>query len=130
MITKNNVPYELLVRWTSAGQIAGAHVQFLEQLVEDGTVINEKVGAAVPVALAGGAGFPLADILSLVQTDALATAAALTVQLSVAATERTTLQTGLSAMTAERDSAQVQLAAITAERDLLLAAPIQQAGGV
>jgi len=32
-ITKQQTPYELLVRWTN-GTVAGAHIRFLERLVE------------------------------------------------------------------------------------------------
>jgi hypothetical protein len=70
MITKQIQPYELLVRWNN-GVMVGAHVQFITKLIEDGTVLNERVGDAMPINVGQGKGFPLADILQAVTTDAL-----------------------------------------------------------
>ena len=72
-IIKTQTPYELLIRWKD-GAVAGAHVKFLEQIVEDGVVLHEKEGDATPVSMAGEAGYPLADILTFAQSTALATA--------------------------------------------------------
>jgi hypothetical protein len=66
-------PYEFLVRWDRDGRLAGAHAQFrYVTVVDDGTVVGEFVGPAEPVAVAGGNGFPLSDILDAVQIAALA----------------------------------------------------------
>lgn len=86
-ITKQKTPYEFLVRWKD-GAIAGAHVRFLETLIETDasgavTALAEKEGDALPVSVAGEAGFPVADILSVALTTALATIDAL--QLALAA---------------------------------------------
>ena len=69
-ITKTTQPYEFLVRWRD-GAISGAHIRFLETVLEDGVVLAQKEGNAMPVSLAGEAGYPLADVLSAVQTSAL-----------------------------------------------------------
>lgn len=69
-IVKQQTPYEFLVRWTN-GAVAGAHIRFLERLVEDGVVISEKQGHAQPVSLAGETGFPISDVLNVVQVSAL-----------------------------------------------------------
>jgi hypothetical protein len=70
-IIKTQKPYELLVRWKD-GVVSGAHVKFLERIEENGVVLTEKEGDAQPISIAGSVGFPLADILSTVQSDALA----------------------------------------------------------
>lgn len=76
-------PYEFLVRWDTSGQLSGAHAQFRYVTTDDGgTVVGEFVGAAEPVAVAGVQGFPLAEILSQVQIDALAARDVLTARLA------------------------------------------------
>lgn len=69
-ITKTNTPYEFLVRWNN-GAVAGAHIRFLETISENGTVLTQKEGPAMPVSMAGEAGFPIADILTSLQAQAL-----------------------------------------------------------
>ena len=66
-------PYELLVRWDQDGKLLGAHV--LWRLVirdEEGKIAGESVTGAEPVDIGGGKGFPMQDILSRAQADALA----------------------------------------------------------
>ena len=70
-IIKTSAPYEFLVRWKD-GAIAGAHVRYLETIKDGDTVVSVKEGDPMPVSLAGGAGFPLADILTPLHTQALA----------------------------------------------------------
>jgi hypothetical protein len=86
-------PYELLVRWGPDGKLRGAHVQWTMLVTDDiGAVIGCYPGNVEPLALTQGqAGFPLADILSQTQADALAAltaeqekSAALATQLSEA----------------------------------------------
>lgn len=65
-------PYELLVRWED-GKLKGAHIQWLYTTKdENDQVVASQVGQAEPVAVGKTQGFPLADILSKVQSDALA----------------------------------------------------------
>lgn len=97
-IIKQQTPYEFLVRWTN-GTVAGAHIRFLERLVEDGVVTSEKEGDAQPVSMAGGAGFPIADILSAIQSTALTDLA--TAQAAKAASDMA-LKTVQDAFTAEQ----------------------------
>jgi len=75
-IEKKTRPYEFLVRWGQGGAITGAHVQMIEEVIEDGTVLAAKIQDAQPVALAGSIGFPLEQVLSAAHRDALATAGA------------------------------------------------------
>jgi hypothetical protein len=73
-ITKTQTPYEFLVRWKD-GKISGAHVKFLERVIdEDGSVLSEKEDVAVPVSMAGEAGYPIADVFAAIHEGAVATA--------------------------------------------------------
>ena len=69
-ITKTTQPYEFLVRWRD-GAISGAHIRFLETILEDGVVLAQKEGNAMPVSLSGEVGYPIADVLTAVQQSAL-----------------------------------------------------------
>lgn len=71
MIQNVQKPYEFLVRWTD-GVISGAHVGFVEQLIDDGKVLSQTPLPVQPVSLAGETGFPLATVLGQLQIDALA----------------------------------------------------------
>lgn len=65
-------PYELLIRWDQSGALAGAHVQHRYVITgDDGAVITETLGGAEPLTLDTAAGFPLGDLLTQVQADAL-----------------------------------------------------------
>lgn len=72
-IEKVTTPYEFLIRWKD-GLITGAHVKFLEQLKEDGAVLTEKEGQAIPVSLAGESGYPVDDVFAAISTGAVAVA--------------------------------------------------------
>jgi len=66
-------PYEVLFRWSDSGVFQGAQVAWLTRVLgPDGTVLSSQVSAAETVAVAGGDGFPLADIMNQTLTDALA----------------------------------------------------------
>jgi len=105
-IVKQQTPYEFLVRWDN-GVVVGAHIRFLERLVEDGAVISEKEGHAKPVSLAGEAGFPIADILSLVQTNALADLATAQAALAVSEAKVAALQAQLGLPAEPQDPREV-----------------------
>lgn len=80
------LPYEFLARWDQDGRLAGAHAQFrYVTLAGDGSVVGEFTGPAEPVAVAGNAGFPLADILDGLQIAALAERDRLAAQLAAQA---------------------------------------------
>lgn len=66
------IPYELLIRWNSDGNLQGAHIQFLGKVLD----ANDEVIAAQPmppqaIAIAEQEGFPLTDVLDQLQIDAL-----------------------------------------------------------
>lgn len=129
-IVKKTRPYELLVRWGEAGSVAGAHVQFLEEVVDEddgGKVLVAKIGDAIPVSLAGEAGFPLADILQQVLADSLATTSARIAEAEqagavakAAAVARDDALGALKQAQAEREQAVKERAALRVERDDLL----------
>lgn len=70
MITKTQIPYEFLARWTD-GKLAGAHVGFITTITENGVVLSTKTGDVMPVDIGSGKGFPLQDILDQTHVDAL-----------------------------------------------------------
>ena len=113
-ITKQQTPYEFLVRWTN-GTVAGAHIRFLERLVEDGTVLSEKEGNAHPVSMAGEVGFPIADILDAVQIAALTDLAAAQVAKTEAVTSLKTAQDALAASEAKVAQLQAKIDAMFAQ---------------
>ena len=111
-ITKTQTPYEFLARWDATGKLAGAHVGFLERITDGAEVLSER---ALPVQPVGGDhGFPLADILSQLQADALTSAEA-------ARAERDAAQAAKATAESERDAAQAAKAAAESERDAALA---------
>lgn len=112
-ITKQSQPYEFLARWDHvAGVLKGAHTQRFEGVYEDGVLLSGQPGKAMGVG--EDLAFPLSDIMSQLQIDALAANAAL--QTTVAAHAAT-----ITALTAERDTA---LARITALEAQLAPAPV------
>lgn len=122
-ITKTQTPYEFLVRWKD-GKIAGAHVKFLEKVIDDdGSVLSEKEGNALPVSLAGEAGYPLADVLNFAQTTALATAESATADAAKAKNE------GAVALAAEQAAHEATKAQLT-EALANIPAPNVDANGV
>jgi hypothetical protein len=71
-MTTQTLPYEFLARWDDkTGAFRGAHIQFIENVLDDGgNIVSQHLGQARSVGDAKD--FPLADILSQVQVDALA----------------------------------------------------------
>ena len=111
-ITKSQTPNEFLVRWSDAGQIQGAHIVFRESVIEDGTELTSRLLPAQPVALAGAAGFPLADVLADVQSAALATIEARDAEIA-------TLKADKDAADKARDEALARAAALQAQLDAI-----------
>lgn len=69
-------PYELLIRWSQDGTLAGAHVQHRYITTDGGVIVGEFVGSAEPLTLETAAGYPLGDVLTQAQSDAVAAVAA------------------------------------------------------
>lgn len=67
------IPYEFLVRWNhQTGVLQGAHAKFYEAITDaNGVIIGGKEGDAMSVIVAGNAGFPLAEILSAIESGAI-----------------------------------------------------------
>ncbi|MBK3797862.1 hypothetical protein GAY33_01160 [Azospirillum brasilense] len=94
-------PYELLVRWDQSGALQGAHVQYRYIIRDDADVIGETLGPAEPLALEAAEGFPLGDLLSQAEQDALI---------------------GMAAAEAERDAALARVAELEALLDAVQSA--------
>lgn len=71
-------PYEFLARWGVDGALKGAHVQFQRVVMDGDEEIFVGLESAQPVAvgLGGEGGFPLEEIMSLLQADAVTAAQA------------------------------------------------------
>lgn len=60
------VPYEFLVRWDhQTGVLKGTHCKIFDS-------VTGKEGDAQTVAIAGASGFPLSEILTVIETGAIA----------------------------------------------------------
>ena len=90
-INETKQPYELLIRWNN-GVITGAHVKYKTILDRDGVVFQETEGPALPV---GTEEYPLSDILTQMQIDALVSIDSLTAELTQAKTDADAKQTAL-----------------------------------
>lgn len=98
-------PYELMVRWDQAGKLAGAHVQWrYVTRDDDGKVVAEGATDAEPIDIGGGRGFPLGDILSEVQTQALADLAAARAANQKLIQEKDAVEAERAALTEELES--------------------------
>ena len=108
-ITKSKTPNEFLVRWSDAGVIQGAHIVFREAIAEDGTELSSKMLPAQPVSLAGEAGFPLADVLDILQADALGTIEAKDAEIEALKADAEKAKTDAAAEKARADGLQAQI---------------------
>jgi len=96
------VPYEFLVRWDhNTGALKGAHIKMFDD-------VTQQEGMAQPVAIAGAIGFPLADVLTAIQSGAIIAA-------DTANAALTTEQTAHAATQALLDTAQTALADVQAK---------------
>jgi len=71
VFTETRQPYEFLIRWNNDGVIQGAHIAFLDTVLKDGEIINQTQSSVESVAIGEQEGFPLLDVLSQLQIDAL-----------------------------------------------------------
>jgi hypothetical protein len=113
-IIKTTTPYEFLARWKN-GALAGAHVKFLETITDDGAVVSQREGDPMSVAVAGAAGFPLDDILSALQADAIAERDAAVAAKATAEAALSAATTTHTAALAAKDAAIAALEAQVAE---------------
>ena len=114
-LTKTKTPYEFLARWDDAGILRGAHVVFREAIIDAGVEISSKIGDAMPVSLAGGAGFPLAQILSALNTSAIVDSEAKTAEIATLKTAKADADTARDAAVAEKDGKAAEVAELTAQ---------------
>jgi hypothetical protein len=115
-ITKTQAPYEFLARW-KGGVLVGAHIKMLTTIADGDTVLSVQEGDAMPVSLAGEAGFPLADALAALNTAALADGDAKAAQIA-------TLTGQCTQFAADRDAAIADKQALAAQLNALQPAAI------
>lgn len=106
-------PYELLIRWDQEGKLAGAHVQYRFVITDGDAVVAESVGQAEPLSLAG---FPLSEVLSTAQADALAECESLRTSLAASQLALAETQKILSAAQFDLSTAHDALMKISAEK--------------
>ena len=114
-IELKKTPYEFMARWDDAGNLLGAHVVFREAAVKDGVEISSKYGDVLPVSLAGGAGFPLAQILSALNTSAIVDSEAKAEEIATLKTAKADADTARDEALAEKDGKNAEVAALTAQ---------------
>lgn len=108
-ITKQVKPYEFLARWDHVtGEFKGAHIQHFEGIFDDGVMLTGQPGKAMGVG--EDLAFPLSDIMSQIQADALVANAAL--QATVA--ERDATIAGHAEVIQARDQALTRVAELEA----------------
>jgi len=106
-LTETRRPYEFLARWNpQTGAFSGAHIQWIDVIERDGAQVSATPTKAFGVG--EGAAFPLADILTQVQSDALAALDAAQAQVATLTADKTAADQALAA-------AQEQVAALTAQ---------------
>jgi len=99
------VPYEFLVRWDhNTGALKGAYCKLYNNVLM-------REGDAQPVAIAGAAGFPLADVLTAIQSGAIITADTATAALTAEQTAHAATQASLDAANTALTNAQAKLTA-------------------
>jgi len=99
------VPYEFLVRWDhDTGALKGASIKMFDN-------ITQREGMPQPVAIAGAVGFPLADVLTAIQSGAIITADAATADLATEKAAHAVTQTALDAANTALANAQAKLTA-------------------
>jgi hypothetical protein len=111
MITKTQTPHEFLIRWDDAGKLSGAHIAFREAITDDGVEIASKFGDPLPVSMAGESGFPLADVLGMINVSALADGEAKAAQIKQITADN---DAKIASITADNDA---KIASITADNE-------------
>ncbi len=97
-ITETNpIPYELMGRWNKDGSFSGAHIGFRTLVLRDGVEIADMIHPVQPVAIGARSGFPLADILSQLQIDALVRCDVLQAQVAARDAQIATMQATIDA---------------------------------
>ena len=109
-ITETRNPYEFLARWDEkTGVFRGAHVQFYDLVLKDGSQIAGAPSKAYGVG--NGLAFPLADIMDTVTADALALVDTQAAQIAALEAEKTAAEQAKDAALEQVASLQEQLAA-------------------
>ena len=123
-MSKTTSPYEFLVRWDAVTkEIKGCHVKTITTHIDDetGEIIAVKESDAMPVAWAQSTGFPLAQILHVIQIDALATAQTAQADKAAMTKDIEAERDGLSKEKIDMDKAiETERGTLKAEKDALV----------
>lgn len=118
MIEKKRIPYEFLARWNpETGVLQGAHVKFIDTILEDGKAISQKDSDAMPVAVAGASGYPLGDILDALQISAITEFDAQKTVATAAVDEANTAKAEAEDAKATAESLAARVAVLEAEKE-------------
>lgn len=111
-LAQTKTPYEFLARWDDAGVFKGAHISFIDRIMDGETVLSVKVGDAQPVSLAGEQGFPLADVLDAMHASVLADNDAKAAQITTLTVDKTAADQAKTAAESARDAAMAEKQAL------------------
>jgi hypothetical protein len=120
--TEKNTPYEFLCRWDDEGKLSGAHVGFRNVVQKDGVDISSTRDDVQSVAIGTAAGFPLSDVLALVQSGFSDQGAAFMATVNANAAAQTASENAQTAADAAKVSSDTAQAAASASADALEAA--------
>lgn len=118
-IKKNKVPYEFLVRFNDLGELKGAHVGFMTVISEGSVILSRNIENVQPVAVGEVLGFPLAEILDIIQIEALKSVELKTLELAQSNTQIQSLKAEKSALITEKQSLIQNLSAKETEISIL-----------
>lgn len=110
--TENRTPYEFLVRWDENGTIKGSHVGWLDTVLKDGVVLTQT---PTNVEAVGVGEFPLADVLSQLQIDALKEIDSLRFAASIEAKEKQELRKTIQELISSNESLVTENTALKVE---------------
>lgn len=114
-LQKKQTPYEFLARWADDGSFRGAHVVFRESIVQDGAEIGSSIGQALPVSMAGEAGFPIAEILDALRVSAITDSEAKAAEIAALVTARAEADAARDKAIEARDAAEATATELRAQ---------------
>lgn len=118
-IKKKIVPYEFLVRFNDLGELKGAHVGFMTVISEGDVILSRNIENVQPVAIGEVLGFPLAEILDVIQIEALKSVEEKALALTGANAQIQSLTAEKSALITEKESLIKSLAEKNTEISIL-----------
>lgn len=105
--------YELLIRWSADGAIAGAHIQRRVLTTDDaGAVLADTLLPAQALTVETAEGFPLGDLLTQAQIDALTAKATADAERDAALADKVAAEASRDTAMARAAELEAQLAAL------------------